>query len=100
MLRTYEGYVERGQIFPIGFPSETVGRKKVLITVLEESTVDTARRLDALDEFFAAIENCDEEVPEFERVKLRGIDWFLQDYERPTSAEGWEQEEPKGREEW
>ena len=29
-----------------------------------------------------------------------GIDWYLQDYERPTSAEGWEQEEPKGREEW
>jgi len=28
------------------------------------------------------------------------IDWYLQDYERPTFAEGWEQEEPKGREEW
>jgi len=28
------------------------------------------------------------------------IDWYLQDYERPTPTEGWEQTEPKGREEW
>lgn len=27
-----------------------------------------------------------------------GIDWYLQDYERPT--EDWEQVEPEGREEW
>ena len=27
-----------------------------------------------------------------------GIDWYLQDYERP--AESWEHIEPKGREEW
>jgi hypothetical protein len=52
-------------------PKQSVG-KKVLITVLEESpAVDTAKRLEALDEFFASIKNCDEEVPEFERVKFR-----------------------------
>jgi antitoxin MazE len=28
-----------------------------------------------------------------------GIDWYLQDYERPDD-EGWEHIEPKGREEW
>jgi antitoxin MazE len=27
-----------------------------------------------------------------------GIDWYLQDYERP--GDGWECVEPKGREEW
>jgi len=29
-----------------------------------------------------------------------GIDWYLQDYERPSNSEGWEQFEPRGREEW
>ena len=29
-----------------------------------------------------------------------GIDWYLQGYERPAPAEGWEDVEPKGREEW
>ena len=28
----------------------------------------------------------------------RGIDWYLQDYERPT--DGWEHIEPEGREVW
>lgn len=27
-----------------------------------------------------------------------GIDWYLQDYERPNA--GWENVEPRGREEW
>ena len=30
----------------------------------------------------------------------QSIDWYLQDYERPTLAEGWEHVEPKGREKW
>ena len=30
----------------------------------------------------------------------RGIDWYLQDYERPSVVESWEHVEPKGREEW
>jgi len=29
-----------------------------------------------------------------------GIDWYLQDYERPAPAEGWEHIKPVGREEW
>jgi len=29
-----------------------------------------------------------------------GIDWYLQDYEKPTKSEGWENAEPRGREEW
>jgi len=29
-----------------------------------------------------------------------GIDWYLQDYERPALVESWEQIESKGREEW
>jgi len=30
----------------------------------------------------------------------RGIDWYLQDYERPAPDEGWAHIEPAGREEW
>lgn len=29
-----------------------------------------------------------------------GIDWLLQNYERPAPSESWENEEPRGREEW
>jgi antitoxin component of MazEF toxin-antitoxin module len=29
-----------------------------------------------------------------------GIDWYLQDYERPSADESWEHLEPKGREKW
>ena len=29
-----------------------------------------------------------------------GIDWYLQDYERPDDTENWEHIEPKGREVW
>ena len=29
-----------------------------------------------------------------------GIDWYLQDYERPSLTESWEHVEAKGREEW
>ena len=36
MLKTYEGYTEHGQIFPIGFPTEITGHRKVIITVLDE----------------------------------------------------------------
>ena len=28
------------------------------------------------------------------------IDWYIQDYERPEPSDGWENIEPKGREEW
>ena len=31
---------------------------------------------------------------------MHGIDWYLQDYERPSHAESWEHIESKGREEW
>jgi len=86
MLRAYEGYTEEGKIFPIGFPTGLVGRHKVIITILDEPTgeqkkkkesvkdTETAQRLAALDEFFKGIESCDEEVPEFERLKFREVD--------------------------
>lgn len=29
-----------------------------------------------------------------------GIDWYLQDYERPTATESWDNLEAEGREKW
>jgi hypothetical protein len=71
-LRTYEGYYEEGHFYPTGQISRLSGRQRVLITILDESEQDnaTARRLAAIDDFFAAIDASEEEVPEFERVKF------------------------------
>ena len=75
-MQTYEGYVENGRFFPIGSNLTVTGRRRAFVTILNEPARDdeTVRRLDALDKFFAEIEASDEEVPEFERVKLREVE--------------------------
>jgi hypothetical protein len=72
-LRTYEGYYEEGHFYPIGQISCLSGRQRVLITILDESEQDnaTTRRLAAIDDFLAAIDASEEDVPEFERVKFK-----------------------------
>ena len=83
MLQTYEGYYENGRFYPAGQPIMITGRKKVIMTVLKEAEADegelthddeTARRLAAIDVFLNGIAGCDEEVPEFERIKLREVE--------------------------
>jgi DNA-binding transcriptional regulator WhiA len=71
-VRTYEGYYEEGRFYPIGQISSLPGRQRVLITILDESGQDDAvvRRLAAIDDFLAAIDASEEDVPEFERVKF------------------------------
>lgn len=71
-MRTYEGYYEEGRFYPIGQISGLSGRRRVLITILDEPEHDntTTRRLAALDDFFAAIDASEEDAPEFERVKF------------------------------
>jgi len=75
-MQTYEGYVENGQFFPIGSNLSVTGRRRAFVTILNEPARDdeTACRLDALDKFFAEIEDNDEKVPEFERIKLREVE--------------------------
>jgi len=78
MLQAYEAYIDMGQIFPINIPFKAMKRHKAIITILEEPVIHKETTADlhatAWEEFFAAIENCDEEVPEFERVKFREAD--------------------------
>jgi hypothetical protein len=73
VMQAYEGYIENGHFFPAGQTMRVKGRRRAFITILDEPTRDdeTTRRLAALDKFFSEIEACDEEVPEFERVKFR-----------------------------
>ena len=72
-MQSYEGYFEQGgQFVPLGMVS-IPARKRAIVTILDEQpTQDEAlkERLAAIDEFFAAIEASDEEVPEFERVNF------------------------------
>jgi len=74
-MEAHEGYVENGRFYPIGIGLLVKGRRRAFITILDEPARDdeTDRRLAALDKFFAEIEASDEEVPEFERVKLREV---------------------------
>jgi hypothetical protein len=71
-VRTYEGYYEEGRFYPVGQISSLSSRQRILITVLDEPEQDdaTARRLAAIDDFFAAIDASGEEVPDFERVNF------------------------------
>jgi hypothetical protein len=71
-MQTYEGYYEEGRFYPIGQMTGLSGRQRVLITILDEPEHDnaTARRLAAINDFFAAIDASEENVPEFERIKF------------------------------
>jgi hypothetical protein len=76
-LQSYEGYIERGQVFPVGLPTGIVGR--VIITILDEPLTlkDEAdnEHAEAWSEFLDGIaEIKDEPVPEFERVRFREVD--------------------------
>jgi hypothetical protein len=76
-MQAYEGYFENGRFYPTEHPVHMPGRRCAFIAILDEPAQSEAiaKRVAALDEFFAAIENSDENVPEFERIKFnRNID--------------------------
>jgi len=52
------------------------GRRRAFITILDEPARDdeTIRRLAAIDDFYSEIQACNEEVPEFTRVKFREVE--------------------------
>ncbi|MCL1816987.1 MAG: hypothetical protein FWG43_05235 [Clostridiales bacterium] len=69
-MREYEGYYENGQFYPT---VQTLGRQRAFLTVLDEPVLDAdiSRRIAVLNKFFSAIEDCDEEVPDFEKIHLK-----------------------------
>ena len=78
MLQAYEGYLERGRFYPIGPPINVQGRRRVIVTVLDELMPQQkeTQQATAWREFFEAVNASGEEIPEtFERVNFtREID--------------------------
>ena len=89
MLQAYEGYIEEGRVYTVTPLVRIKNRCRVIVTVLDEPLPekdDTWAELDeaqddtmnehlaAMDEFIAAVNASDEEVPEFERLKLSEVE--------------------------
>ena len=71
-MQAYQGYFEGGQFITqdhVRLPE----RRRVIVTVLDDP-IDCVDRVAAWDNFFEEIDGCDEEVPEFERIKLREVE--------------------------
>ena len=77
-MQAYEGYYENGQFTPMGPPMRVHGRRRVILTVLDEPAPEPAETLQAQAwrEFFDTVNASDEETPEtFERVNItRAVD--------------------------
>ena len=71
-MQACEGYFENNRFFQTKGSIRIPDRRRVVITVLDEHVQDDdiKKRVAALDEFFEVIKNCNEPVPEFERVKF------------------------------
>jgi hypothetical protein len=78
MLQTYEDFLEKDRFYPIGPPINVQGRRRVFVTVLEESTPEQKEtpQAAAWREFFEAVNASGEEIPEtFERINfVREVD--------------------------
>jgi hypothetical protein len=78
MLQTYEGYLEKGRFIPIGPHVSIQGRRRVIVTVLDEPAPGATEtpQATAWKEFFETVNTSDEEIPKtFERVNFtRGVD--------------------------
>ena len=73
-LQAYSGYFEGGRFYTSGTEIQIPEHRQVILTIFEDKTAedDTIdEHLAAMDEFIATIKTSNEEVPAFERVKLR-----------------------------
>lgn len=77
-MQAYEGYFENGHFFPIGQTVSIQGRRRVVMTVLDDSAPEQTEttQAKAWREFFETVNASGEEIPEtFERVDFkRGAD--------------------------
>jgi len=73
MSQAYEGYLENGRFYPIGQPPGIQGRRRVILTVIEDKVSESkeTQQAKAWREFFETVNGSDEKVPElFERVNF------------------------------
>jgi hypothetical protein len=80
MLQAYEGYLEKGRFFPIGAPMNIQGRRRVIVTVLDEPAPESkeTQQAKAWRDFFETVNASDEDIPRtFERVDgLQFVNWI------------------------
>ena len=72
-MQAYEGYFENGLFYPIGAPVSIQGRRRVILTVLDEPVSENKEtpQAKAWREFFNAVNLSNEEIPEtFERINF------------------------------
>ena len=78
MLQAYEGFLDKGRFYPLGPSVRIQGRRRVIVTVLDEPATDQNETPQAVAwrEFFETVNASGEEIPEtFERVNFtRGVD--------------------------
>ena len=78
-MLTVEGYLEKGRFYPIGNIAEISGRRRVLVTVLNDNTTQILDNINATEEstrstwlkrLEAAVDMAqDEDLPDFLRDK-------------------------------
>jgi len=56
MLQAYEGYLERGQVYPIGPLTGIQGRRRVIITILDEPTREASGTWAELDKIVSGMD--------------------------------------------
>ena len=49
MLQAYEGYLEKGQVYPISPLANIKGRRRVIITILDEPALEKRNTWNELD---------------------------------------------------
>jgi hypothetical protein len=72
-MQAYEGYLENDRFYPIGNPLGLQGRRRVIVTVLDEPdrAAKEKPQAKAWREFFEAVNENDEPIPQtFDRVNF------------------------------
>ena len=72
-MQAYDGYFENGLFYPIGAPVSIQGRRRVILTVLDEPVQGSNEtpQAKAWREFFDEVNASNEEIPEkFERINF------------------------------
>jgi hypothetical protein len=73
MLHTYEGFLDKGQFFPLKPMDDIKGRYRVIVTIVDElaEVSKETPQARALREFYEAIDASGEDnIETFERVNL------------------------------
>ena len=73
-MQAYRAYYKGGQVIPLGNPVIPEG-SELIITILEPPADEVGRRqMEAMRRFCEENSDCDEPLPEFERIRFREVE--------------------------